>query len=1097
VFVAIQITWTKKLNNALHYATPQELMPAWVEAANRVQSMANTEFTWVDIPSETRAYYDPNGFIAVFNDVPKEVFEELQLDVVRMKCYLLAKPDPERHNCTIHLGHSGGHNSRRCKSLYGVTVPQFMDYTKDPWSQALFVAASRVIGRYIASRISVDFYNDQQRIEMFLGRIALGNIVDDITCHLLSSCRLGPRHVLGPHVDDKNDPSPQGSPVVTMAQYDYLGEQDAVDRTGITTYWKKDVSDAQRKLQLVKPVIDAVTDYLENRAHPDLIKLDTSLLVPPGQEPVSLDGCSIYKFPVYAGPFLHQIEQVMRKYTLADRARSFPGMAFSMLAVGHAPAHFWHTMEDLLENPNLINDCHIESQEPDVFAYGLYRYLFELTNENTYYHSELRHQPTHNTMATDLECIESIDTLQRLHMEFSAASEEDLEFNLESYYNVTAAILCMNSHGRAADDSSNNFVAGVFGCGELSAQLLIMVCAGSGYWYEGLLGHAEVPIGTFNHDAWGFDRSDHHQQTQELLKCMKTVFESECIMEEEKLCHLGKDSRGVSHVKKDMIFPAVPWYEYSSANRYVTVLGMLGVKKRYTTSSVSSLTSDEEVVQGAQGKNFWSFSYGRTARTKTPRKSKPSATQYLPAMFPNVKLINGRNEVEHVTQLSKALPCPTAHQVIMTDPTATGPGPFRCEIDPVRMVRYSVGGHNNTPDKVVFYEKQLRFYGPLQKPVGVQPRRYATNRERKRAYKHHKGTQKKTETETCCWIDYCQELQQVEKTLSDDFKLPRHDVAGKHCFQFGIKTGVSDDSMVYFPRADFALYRSQLESTQVDGSILASSFVHQANNGRFFVGRQEAKEYVCLSYLLSNKGRCSFTEDLKNLLVIDHDKGEEDVLRPGRELRQPRHLRDLPQHIFRSRVYYSNFRVFSFSQNKSFGHAPSLVGVRYKRGGYGYYLTDSNGARCSDIHLSRPLSLASRSRGSAGPLLPTLFVGIEGHDGPLASSHPDYQGCKYNFKVRWTDDSVTPVGVTTLSAQAYAECYQYAELHGLLHKVGFGHLRNRKIRPTVPLPVAVELIGNLRNTTNKRAGKTPKKTKKGQFTGECQEDSEEYPKPIN
>jgi Reverse transcriptase (RNA-dependent DNA polymerase) len=69
------------------------------------------------------------------------------------------------------------------------------------------------------------------------------------------------------------------------------------------------------------------------------------------------------------------------------------------------------------------------------------------------------------------------------------------------------------------------------------------------------------------------------------------------------------------------------------------------------------------------------------------------------------------------------------------------------------------------------------------------------------------------------------------------------------------------------------------------------------------------------------------------------------------------------------------------------------------------------------------------------------FASIEGHQGPLKSGDPAYQGSKYNVLVAWDDGSQTYLPIHIMIKDDPLSLVKYAEENNLLHLPGWGRVR--------------------------------------------------------
>ena len=76
------------------------------------------------------------------------------------------------------------------------------------------------------------------------------------------------------------------------------------------------------------------------------------------------------------------------------------------------------------------------------------------------------------------------------------------------------------------------------------------------------------------------------------------------------------------------------------------------------------------------------------------------------------------------------------------------------------------------------------------------------------------------------------------------------------------------------------------------------------------------------------------------------------------------------------------------------------------------------------------------------------FKRIVSHQGPLHTSHPQYDGCRYNLLIEWETGEITSVPASVIIADEPGTVAQYAEENNLLDEVGFKRLKklakNRK-----------------------------------------------------
>ena len=70
------------------------------------------------------------------------------------------------------------------------------------------------------------------------------------------------------------------------------------------------------------------------------------------------------------------------------------------------------------------------------------------------------------------------------------------------------------------------------------------------------------------------------------------------------------------------------------------------------------------------------------------------------------------------------------------------------------------------------------------------------------------------------------------------------------------------------------------------------------------------------------------------------------------------------------------------------------------------------------------------------------FRSIIGHQGPLATSDPDWKGSKYNVQVEWETGEITYKPLSIIAADDPATCAPYAKENDLLAVEGWCRLRN-------------------------------------------------------
>jgi hypothetical protein len=77
------------------------------------------------------------------------------------------------------------------------------------------------------------------------------------------------------------------------------------------------------------------------------------------------------------------------------------------------------------------------------------------------------------------------------------------------------------------------------------------------------------------------------------------------------------------------------------------------------------------------------------------------------------------------------------------------------------------------------------------------------------------------------------------------------------------------------------------------------------------------------------------------------------------------------------------------------------------------------------------------------------FKGIIGHEGPLKTTYPSYNGCKYNVLVQWEDGTTTMEPLSIIGADDPVSCADYAKNNNLLDVEGWKRFKRLVKNATV------------------------------------------------
>jgi hypothetical protein len=102
---------------------------------------------------------------------------------------------------------------------------------------------------------------------------------------------------------------------------------------------------------------------------------------------------------------------------------------------------------------------------------------------------------------------------------------------------------------------------------------------------------------------------------------------------------------------------------------------------------------------------------------------------------------------------------------------------------------------------------------------------------------------------------------------------------------------------------------------------------------------------------------------------------------------------------------------------------------------------------------------------SADPDRAWIYKGLIGHSGPFKRTDAEYQGSKWNVRVKWEDGSETDEPLTVIARDDPVTCAAYAKEHGLLEEEGWKRLK-RIARNTKML----ERMQRQANLTSQRRG---------------------------
>ena len=70
------------------------------------------------------------------------------------------------------------------------------------------------------------------------------------------------------------------------------------------------------------------------------------------------------------------------------------------------------------------------------------------------------------------------------------------------------------------------------------------------------------------------------------------------------------------------------------------------------------------------------------------------------------------------------------------------------------------------------------------------------------------------------------------------------------------------------------------------------------------------------------------------------------------------------------------------------------------------------------------------------------FRRIVGHEGPLRTDHPDYNGSSYNVKVEWESREITSEPLNVIASDDPVTCAVYARENSLLDLPGWKRFRS-------------------------------------------------------
>ena len=688
-----------------HHFADRETMRRLINTAVKLErQLGRDKFEVVVADVNSPVWTSEGGFIRVLNQLPENLFSALELDKVHdyMEEAKVGNIDPGRRNKVISIGFAPQFNVKRSKCTMGIPKPQVLKHTNTSWGIRSLLALSAIVmflcngqDGETARHIYADRFRNKMCSEELIPNEErdplIPNIVEALTAtdyeqrmvggtgedepyadFFLRKAREGDQvkkdvvkvpvgdNLCGNHLDVHN-PSSENCTyrnVISVNLWHRVGK--VLRRSGKIAYGRESISRYINQMLLFQEPLHAMQVFFDTMAEDDIKEIPSNL-PGPNDAPVTLSGPHLNKLGVYYAGIALMIREVLNGFPkVSDRDKMHACLCYVAHRAAYKPLLWYEGMKSIIYNDGWIDDhagrrLHIETSSVAEFGEVLSASL-RWMDKNFEFRSvpHLRMQPNANLILKTFHVEAAVNTIMRLSQELAVESVDAIQFedNLPSVYHFVNTVFSSDYHITSAGGKKRweTFgITGMFGVGPVNAQMIIGVLAVNGQFPQSLVKHSEVPattnfeglysMSTVNREK--YERSDHYQFTQRLLKAGEFQWEKpiayieELICQAKKLsgydldCELEMPPNGHFH---DTALPGIPYLEYNVKANQIYSTDHTG--KTTPLQPMANLTpSIEGATVASSGKAFWKQKLPNLQ--KNPGKyRKSSAKVNFKAMFP-------------------------------------------------------------------------------------------------------------------------------------------------------------------------------------------------------------------------------------------------------------------------------------------------------------------------------------------------------------------------------------------------------------------------------------------------------------------------------